>query len=671
MLGSISEGPSSGLRFSKKVSSSDGMNRYGMRYPSPFFDVAQTYLPTSIKSMLRFCRYYFLTNPLINAVVWKMAEYPVTEILYKTENESLRKKYKNLGETILNLRSFIIEANLDYGTYGNAFVSVSFPFKKYLVCKGCGTQTPVKKAKYKFYSLKYHLTCNECGKYGEAAVHDDYLRAVNDIRLVRWNPEYMTIDYNTLTGESVYYFTPPPTLKNDITMGKRAVIETIPHIFVEGVRLAKSVVFTKENLFHLKRPTIANKDMGWGTPMILPVLKDTYYMQVLRKAQEAIMLHHITPMRVLFPQAGDATSSPFTNVDLGSWRDEVEKEVELWTQDPNRIPVLPLPIGQESIGGEGRALMLFQELRMWSEQIVVGMGVPTDFVFGGATYASSSVNMRMLENQFIVHRSRQTQLVQFILSKIAFFMGWPQVDVGFGKFKMADDLQRSSYLMQLNQAGKVSNRTLLQDVDIDHEQESAIIERETGKDMQNQSRQAIAQANLQGETQLASARWQQKAQELMMAAQQQQQAAQGMSPEMAAQQQAAGPEQQAGQEQEAAPQGQEGGEEYAAQMPGMPEGATAYQENLMPDDSQSPIGVDSMGGNGIDILQLARRAAIRLMEMGDAERMQVLQEMRMRNPAFFDVVVQILQAESGSQNPAGQPLPEQKPPRRGPEHAIV
>jgi hypothetical protein len=61
------------------------------KYPHPFFDQGQAYLPTSYKNMFHWCRYYFLTNPAVNSCVSKMAEYPVTPIIFKTENQALRK----------------------------------------------------------------------------------------------------------------------------------------------------------------------------------------------------------------------------------------------------------------------------------------------------------------------------------------------------------------------------------------------------------------------------------------------------------------------------------------------------------------------------------------------------------------------------------------------------
>src|SRR4051812_1802906 len=110
-----------------------GLYNGALRYPSPFFDIGHTYLPTSVQQMFRWCRYYFLTNPLINAVTYKMAEYPITPITVDEENQQLRGQWENIVEHILRLRPFMIEVGLDYFCYGNAFVSIHYPFEKYLI----------------------------------------------------------------------------------------------------------------------------------------------------------------------------------------------------------------------------------------------------------------------------------------------------------------------------------------------------------------------------------------------------------------------------------------------------------------------------------------------------------------------------------------------------------
>jgi len=444
-----------------------GSHDYGLQYPSPFFDIGHTYLPATVKQMFRWCRYYFLVNPLINAVVFKMAEYPVTDILFDTEDEDLKDKWKTFLLEDLKYRSFQVEGGLDYYTYGNLLVSIFFPFIKLLECKNCGFKKPARDASYNFRNFQFWWVCPKCGNHGVAKPIDHYIRSQKGIRLIRWNPEDVDIRYNDLTGEYTYYYEIPTAMKNDIMMGKKSVVETIPQLFIDALRKRKAVVFSRDNIYHFKRPTLAGKDRGWGTPMILPVLKDTFYLQILRKAQESIALEHIVPLRVLFPQAGSATSDPFTSVNLQTWRDQVASEIRRWRADNNYIPVFPLPIGHQTIGGDGRALLLSQEIRVWSEHIVAGMGIPVELVFGGLSYSGSNVSLRMLENTFLGYLQDHLSMLKWVIRSTGTYLGWPTVSGRFKPFKMADDLQRKAYLFQLNQADKLSDESLLADADYD------------------------------------------------------------------------------------------------------------------------------------------------------------------------------------------------------------
>jgi len=86
----------------------------GVNYPNPFFDVAHTYLPTTVKELFKYCRYYFLTNSLINATCFKLAEYPVTDIIVDHERGPVKKRWEEYYHDHLQFRSFQVECGLDY-----------------------------------------------------------------------------------------------------------------------------------------------------------------------------------------------------------------------------------------------------------------------------------------------------------------------------------------------------------------------------------------------------------------------------------------------------------------------------------------------------------------------------------------------------------------------------
>lgn len=544
--------------------------------------------------------------------------------------------------------------------YGICVVTLHLPFTKYLICSNCKLKSKASKIGYKWRNLEYTAECAKCGHYGSMMVQDYYEKDLRRIRLQRWNPEYVNIEPGFGGADPIYTFELPLALKNDILLGKKSVLDSIPDTFIEALKRNKFIRFADENVFVFKRPIISQKDDGWGMPLILPVLKDSFYLQILRKAQEMIAQEHIVPLRVLFPQAGSGTSDPYTTIPLDAWKSRIEGEISKWKYDQNYIPILPLPIGNQTIGGDGKALGLYQEMEVWSRHIVAGMGVPEEFVFGGMQYSGSNVSMRMLENMFIGYRTdHENMLNDFIIKRIAHFMGWPVVRAHMRRFKMADDLQRTAFYFQLNQAMKISDQTLLQEADQDPGIELLRREQELNRQLAYQKKMQMAQAATAGEASLIQAKYQAEAQKVMAAA-------------MPQPQPGADPNAQPGQPPAAGAEGEMIPGQQAD--PGMPEGSSVSTENAqgapqegVPETAQSPLTMGAKGG-GYNLIYLAKRAANQLSKMDEMQKNQELQRMQLSNPQLYMLVIQTLRSSQGSQadplDAQQSPLPEQRPTRR-------
>ena len=621
---------SGGLRFNQTRGRMGNGAAQGVNYPSPFFDIAHTYLPTTIKSMFRWCRYYFLTNPTINATVFKLSEYPITDIIIDHPDKRVAERWKEYFIDHLNYKAFQIECGLDYHTYGNCLTSLSFPFKKYLTCAGCSRQMEAARVRphWVFTNYEFRLSCPHCGHLGTAESKDIYFKNESGVRMMRWSPEDVEVTYSDLTGEHTYFYNIPPGIRNDIIVGKKDSIEQVPNIFIQALRQQKGVTFSKDLFFHLRRPTLADQDRGWGIPLLLPCLKDTFYLQIMKKAQEAILLEHIVPLRVLFPQAGSGTSDPYTTINLVDWRDHVATEIARWRMDPNYIPILPLPIGNQTVGGDGRALLMVQEMQTMSEQLINGMQVPLEFIKGGMSYAGTNVSMRMLENQFITYLSRHARMAKWTMRLVADYLDWPLANIRFKPFKMADDIQRKAFLFQLNQANKVSDTTLLNDSDLDQEKENQIMERETQSRLQATKQQQLAMAEIQGEQQVILTKMQAKAQQEMQAALQAPTA----------------PGEPGGPESGAAPPGGQGGESAAPTDPMAAMGSplNAGQNMGMGNDNGAASSPAMMGGSSI--LSMAQTIAINLSQQDPASQLLQIKQLREKSPELADLVLQYLQS---------------------------
>jgi hypothetical protein len=606
----------------------------GVAYPSPFFDLAHTYLPPTVKQMFKWCRYYYLTQPLIAAIVNKMAEYPVTDLVIDTDNKGLRNLWERFFEADVQLRPRLIDIGLYYMCYGNAIASLMHPFVKWLKCKYCGHSVMAKKATYRFRTYEFHMTCDKCNQTGHALVEDQYLQTSGGTRIILWNPEDIDIVFNPITQETMYFYSLPIQTLNDMAVGRREVIEQLPQVFIDAAKKRKSITLNKDNLFHIKRPSVLSgpRDTGWGTPLVLPVLKDVFYLQIMKKAQEAILLERIVPLTVIFPQQASGTADPYTSVNLIDWKDHIAQEIQRWRLDRNYIPILPLPIGNQVIGGDGRALLMSQEIKLWSDQIVAGMGVPNEFIFGGLQWSGSNVSLRMLENQFMRYLSGLLLFIKdFLIKGMAAHMGWPTVGVRFKPFKMADDLQRKAFLFQLNQAGKVSDTTLINDADLNPDEENDLLRKETKARLESVKAQQIAEAEIAGEAGVIQAKYQAKAQTIM--SQEQQQAAAGS--------------------QGTAPG--EPGEEVGSQATPPPAGA---QQGPGGQPQQDPM----------------QQIVQRLRALSPEAQRTVLMRIEQSNPDLANQLRAQFREGGGvdaSPNSAGKPLPTQLPPRRGTESAMI
>lgn len=601
-----------------------GLGQSKLSYPNPFFDIAGTYYPKNIKQLFKYCELYYFTNPIINSVITKLTEYAVRPMELEVNDIALKKKYEHLFEEVLNFTHIQKEIGLNRNTYGNSFVAVKFPFKKQLQCQNCKGKFIAKDIRkhYKWRRNDFYLSCPRCGHSGDAKSEDLYVKSLDEVRIINYHPKDITIEYGHGLSDNKYYYEIPKKLKSDIKLGKKEIVEDTPKVFIEAVKKEKKVLFKNSAIFHMKRPAISHNSPGWGMPMILPVLKDAYYVQLLRKSQEALALDHLVPMRFIFPQSTNAMSDPMMgSVNMADWENRVKEEIEMWRMDPNHIPIVPLPISEGRIGGQGKVLDLSQEFELWNNIIINGMMVPIEFVKGGLSYSGSNVSMRMLENMILDQIADQTRLTNWVITRVSRFMSWPTIKAKAKKFKMADDLQRSMYLFQLNGANKISDKTLLEDINRDVAVEEELKVKETQRQIEAQKKSQLAMASIQGQASVIQAKHQAIAQQSM---------------------------------------GAIGNFKNAPNA--VPQASTEQQQAAVP------------APPAIDMNQLAARAAASIVKMDPQQRGQAMQKLRMEQPQLFQVVLQNVINSQGTktnqENPIQSEQPRVKAPRRDVQRAV-
>jgi hypothetical protein len=455
--------------------------------------------------------------------------------------------------------------------------------------------------------------------------------------------------------------------------GRKHIVENSPQAFLDAAKEKRAVVISSRNIFHLERASISCDYDGWGMPRIFPVLKDAFYTQLMQKANEVLLMEHIIPLRVIHPQTGDAHANPYEHINLATFKRDVAREIRMWRRDPNYVPIVNFPLGYQHLGGQGKMLLLVNELRSMYEILAAGTGCPQEFVFGGVSYSGSNVSLRMLENDFLRGIEQRKSLLNWVIQKVSHYMSWSPVEADFKPFKMADDLQRLAYYQQLQQMGSISRQSVVTYAGFNSDAEQEIMKNEASKEQAAMVAQKVAEARAQGQAAEVMAKYQAKAnlatqKELMqmqsasitqqmhdqgkmqsdMMQQQGQQQKEMMTDQMKLQMQA---QQQSMDQQRQSQQG-------LAYVPPTQIGANteALTETGEPSTEKTPVNLQ----------QLAKKLAA-LIERQPDRRASVLKNVKERLGSEMANLV----AEMSTSQVDMRPLPEQKPPRRGPESAII
>ena len=400
-------------------------------YPSPFLNLSDTQIPKTTSEIFRWCKYFYTFDPLIAGAINALSTFPVTEVYLEDihsendidgEDSDQLKLYKRIFFKTLNIHKLLIEIGIDYYLYGNAFI---------------------------FGEMHKNPVTNE----------------IEWKSMTRLDPSKMIIDYNPVTKEKKYKWQVSPALANIIKTKKpKKEYDKIPDIIKDSVNKNKSIILNSNNVYHFSRPTDSMGDNNiWGTPVPANVLKLLMYRNILRQAQEAIAREHIVPMRVYYL---DKTQDYNTGANWSKVASDFSKELNKAVKDPNHKVVSPVPVNMINVGGNGRALLLTPEIEQIQAEILAGMNVPREFIFGGVSYSGSSISLKILENQFITYRLLLKDFMQnFVIKNMAKARKeWVDekdddslVTVKMIDLKMQDDVQQKQLVMQLNAQGKCSD----------------------------------------------------------------------------------------------------------------------------------------------------------------------------------------------------------------------
>lgn len=480
------------------------------KYPLPFFDLSQARMPKTITDIYKWCLYYYVSTPLIPAAINKLSTYPVTKPIVTHKDEAIKEKWEQLLISDLNIQFFLSQLNLDWCLFGNSFGAIYIPFKRFVSCKECKLKIPMHGAdwrvKFEKKGVIFKHKCPACDKIVASDIYDQTSKRTKDINLIRYEPQHIKTIADVATGKIKYLWDIPKDYKTIIKSGDYPeMIENAPYEVLVAIAKNKPMLLDDNNIFHMKRPNPSGAYNGLGLPLIIHALKWTYYLHVLQSAQEAIAEDKLVPTDFLFPDASrGVANSPSMTMNFATFQKKIKEGLAKKAKDPDHKILTPVPVGQARVGGDGRAMLLSQEIEWVSKQIISSMGVPIEFVYGGLTWTGSSITLRMLENSLTGMRDQADRFLAFIVKHIHASMGIEKADIKLAELKMADDIQRQQMAVNLAASRDISKTTLLSEMGYDINEEAELKKSEYPVFMADMIRDTISSATSQGEAQVLS-----------------------------------------------------------------------------------------------------------------------------------------------------------------------
>lgn len=445
---------------------------------NPWFTVANQFVPRNLHDVIRWARYISIQSPTTSEVIRKLATYPITDFIVDTEQPSVKKRYEEVFASF-KLKEILQDIGFEFFTIGNVFASIYFPIHRECVCPSCNTSWNLRKTPWiKFKQYKFTGTCPQCNYTGAFPHKDTKSTDINDMNLIKWTPEHITVNHNPITGESEYFYTIPNTIKSKIQRGDRIFVDTLPWAFIEAVKNNQDFKFDRGSLYHLKNISSGGTVEGISVPPLLSLFSLVFYQATLRKANEAIALEYLSPLRVVFPQAQTANSDPVVSMSMRNFRGHMEDAFRRHKNDPNHLVIAPVPVGYSALGGDGKALLVSQEIAQAEETVLLSLGVSKELLSGQTNWESTSVGLRMMENTLFSYSSRIEEFIGWVMAKVSSYLMMERVKVTLVPFKLLDDDNFKQLLQALVSVGDVSKRTLFEEWGLDYHEERKRLQEE-------------------------------------------------------------------------------------------------------------------------------------------------------------------------------------------------
>lgn len=492
-----------------------GSSRHSEGFPDPFCDVASLAMPENIQDALRWCEFILVKNGPYREALNRVISYFITDVEIVSPQGDAddrvgreeKQKYLDFLNDTIGIKSVLSTVALDYMGYGNSFTSLIIPFRRYLSCKGCGLEAPLRKIynnerfRFRWTNFEFNATCPHCGYSGIWSHIDRRSGEKGNIKVKRWSPHEIDILDDPYSRDSAFIWKLPDNYRNLLRKGHLHHLERAPYEVIKAVKNNMALMFDEDVIYHMREEPLAGmNDRGWGYSKVLVNFTYAWFNQVLWRQTEAVALDYITPFRTITPAPragqGGEINDPVLSINLGGFVSRVNQMLRDRRRDPARWNVLPFPVEYQALGGDADQFAPHELLKLGMETLLNSIGVPVQMYSGDLSMQTAPAALRLFEANWshLVHHLNR--FLNKLCEKVSQVMSWEPITARLQRVTHADDLNRQMAKMQLMMGGQISRTTGLATVGLDFSEEERRkleeerISAEAAADMQEEMEQS-------------------------------------------------------------------------------------------------------------------------------------------------------------------------------------
>ena len=434
-----------------------------------------------IERLYRYAEYYSAYT-VVGTALEKRAMYPISSLYIIAEPD----KKKNIEAILrkIGLRQRLMEISMKYSTYGLTVAIPMKPIKKQIVCKSCGHVYDLRdliengKKTYRFRRGKFRYKCtnSECENYGRTYNFksvDTNIKDPSKISIGVWSPYQVRPIRNDITGETKWIYKIPPETIRLIEKGDHFILCGTPKLYIDAVFQSNTfeIEASSDKIHVFEAPT--SRVNGKPMPPLARAFRSLSMNEAYMAANRNISKTFLIPFRTLFPIDRGAMDRPIQNtIDMPNFKNAMRREINKWLKDPNYIPVMPVEIGSKDFWGNGKLLVTDAQVRSNTQDILAEIGVPIEFIYGGATWSRQNVSTVILENSFRVLADILQGLLDDISDIINDTMGLSgKCSIRLGVPRLVEAMAENSYLKEGMEAGDISKQTYYNNYNVNYAEE--------------------------------------------------------------------------------------------------------------------------------------------------------------------------------------------------------